>query len=94
MGRRLTPEFAEFVDLSRNPLKRNSEVRELLDDPSIVGEDVKVEVNPPSVVSVTGGNVLIMNSVIPLLGRSSLKRAAKSLEVLDKKLGEEHGENI
>ena len=84
MVTRLTPEFADSVHLSLNPIKRHVEVDAMLNDPAIVGNEVKVLANP-SMLNYNPdeeARILIIYTMLPILGRHALRKAATSLGVM------------
>jgi len=79
---RLTVEQAEAEKLSLNPFKRHKQVADTLNDPSIVGEDIEIVVNPSSrFVSSGEKNTFLIYTLSPFLGRSALISAAETLEI-------------
>lgn len=83
MEPKLTQDFAHSVELSINPFTRHQQVSAMLKDPAIVGEGIRIEPNFPTVLSRQGEVVVGIYTVLPLLGRRALKRAAATLEFLN-----------
>lgn len=86
MDRQLTPEFAESVHLSFNPIKRRHQVDAILHDPNMVGEDVIVPQNSKVIANVTSEapvEIEFREPFSPILGRTALKKVAKILDYLD-----------
>lgn len=79
----LTPEYAETVRLSWNPLKRDQQVAHILGDRSMVGEGVVIDMPPFTFQEPSGDHVVRIGiSARIFLGRRALRQVARQLDML------------
>lgn len=87
---KLTPEFAEEVDLSPKPWIKHIQVMDMLDDPEMVGPDNLIQIDQfgchwqlEHQTVEQPSNIVVVQNRWPLLGRGVLRRVAEELQKLE-----------